>query len=486
MSGMLLSCADMPVIKQIADLLGIIMNAIFFVFDKMGVANIGLCIIIFTLIVKLLMIPMSIKQQKTTKLSSVMNPEIQAIQKKYKGKRDNDSMMAMNAETKAVYEKYGTSPTGGCLPMLIQMVILLALYGVISNIPSHVGAVKDIYMEAAENINQSMDDYDDLAKINQIMVDNEIKGFEKQDNFKKILEAYYDNSSEKPVEKIYSILSNPYTRQAAGLDTSYDAWEDMSKLKNSAEKILESLGSVSEDDWKKVKESKLNEYNSNLVEEYSAYDAAKYNDIKNEINKNYKDMDSEHNDILDVYSFAGIDFRRSPSQEMQVGIWWAIFIPILSALFQWLSSHLMTKAQQSAMADNPMMSSMKIMNVMMPIMSAFFCYSFASGLGLYWVIGSVFAIGQQFFINSYCKKVEVEDLIKANVEKMNKKRAKQGLPPQKITNAANTNVKSIKSNANVNTNANNKTNKSSNVTYKKGGIAAKANMVKEYNDKNNK
>ena len=110
MSGMLLSCANMPVIKQIADLLGFIMNGIYFLFDKIGIANIGLCIIIFTIVVRLLMIPMSIKQQKTMKLTSLINPEIQAIQKKYKNKRDNDSMMAMNAETRAVYEKYGTSP----------------------------------------------------------------------------------------------------------------------------------------------------------------------------------------------------------------------------------------------------------------------------------------------------------------------------------------------------------------------------------------
>ena len=53
------------------------------------------------------MIPLTIKQQKFSKMSAVMQPEIQAIQKKYKGKTDNDSMMKMNVETKAVYEKYG-------------------------------------------------------------------------------------------------------------------------------------------------------------------------------------------------------------------------------------------------------------------------------------------------------------------------------------------------------------------------------------------
>ena len=79
MSGMLLSCADFPIIKQIADLLGVVMNILYTIFDKVGIANIGLIIIVFTLIIMLLMIPMTIKQQKTTKLSSLMSPELQAI-----------------------------------------------------------------------------------------------------------------------------------------------------------------------------------------------------------------------------------------------------------------------------------------------------------------------------------------------------------------------------------------------------------------------
>ena len=85
------------------------------------------------------MLPLTIKQQKSSKLMAVMQPEIQAIQKKYKGKEnDQKAMMMMQTETKAVYEKYGTSMTGGCLPLLIQMPIIFALYRVIYNIPAYV------------------------------------------------------------------------------------------------------------------------------------------------------------------------------------------------------------------------------------------------------------------------------------------------------------------------------------------------------------
>ena len=71
-----------------------------------------------------------------------MQPEIQAIQKKYKGKQDQESMMKMNVETKAVYEKYGTSMTGGCLPMLIQLPIMFALYRVMSVSYTHLDVYK--------------------------------------------------------------------------------------------------------------------------------------------------------------------------------------------------------------------------------------------------------------------------------------------------------------------------------------------------------
>ena len=130
------------ILGPIATVLGYIMDILFRFTDIFGIFNVGLCIILFTIVMKTLMIPLTIKQQKTTKLMSVMNPEIQAIQKKYKGKTDNESLQRQNVEVQAVYEKYGTSMTGGCLPLLIQMPILFALYRVIYNIPAYVPSVR--------------------------------------------------------------------------------------------------------------------------------------------------------------------------------------------------------------------------------------------------------------------------------------------------------------------------------------------------------
>ncbi len=486
MSGMLLSCADMPIIKQVADLLGIILSGIYFLFDKVGIANMGLCIIVFTVIVRLLMIPMSIKQQKSMKLNSLINPEIQAIQKKYKGKSDTDSMMAMRTEMNAVYQKYGTSQTGGCLPMLIQMPIILALYGVISAIPSHVAAVGDLYDEATGYIYESMDEYSDLKTLNQIMVDNEIKGFSENKDFNSIVSGYYNPSLENlsgNKNTINELLTNSNKRQLLeGINKDKDVWYDMKLVKDTSLSIIDALKNVSEDDWKNVSSSdKLTDFQKNVLAKYS--DGKKdYSKMSSDIVDNYEKMDDIREEVSSVYSFCGIDLSRSPSLEMEDGIWWAIFIPLLSAVFQWLSATISSKANQEQMKDNPMASSMKVMNVTMPLMSAFFCYSFASGLGLYWIIGSVIQTIQTVVLKKYFEKITVDDIIKSNIEKLNKKRAKQGLPPQKISAAANTNVKNIKTTT-TNSNSSNKTNTSSGVTYKKGGIAAKANMVKEYNEK---
>ena len=110
MNFILLTQSSGP-IGVVAKLLGYIMNGIFFVIDKIGLPNVGLAIILFTIVVNLLMMPLTIKQQKFSKLSAKMNPEIQAIQAKYKNKKDQDSMMAQNQEIHAVYAKYGVSPS---------------------------------------------------------------------------------------------------------------------------------------------------------------------------------------------------------------------------------------------------------------------------------------------------------------------------------------------------------------------------------------
>lgn len=140
------------ILGPIARVLGYILQALYSLLSNFGIENTGICIIIFTFIVNALMLPMQIKQQKFSKMSAIMNPELQEIQKKYKNKKDQASQQKMSLETQAVYQKYGVSPASGCLPMLITFPILFALYRVIYNIPAYVPQVYEIYSSLAEKI----------------------------------------------------------------------------------------------------------------------------------------------------------------------------------------------------------------------------------------------------------------------------------------------------------------------------------------------
>ena len=129
--------------------MGVILDAIYKFVGLFGIHNLALCIFLFTFVVKMLMLPLTIKQQKFTRLSSKMNPELTKIQEKYKGKKDEESMRRQQAETQEVYAKYGTNPMGGCLPLLISLPIMFALYRVIYAIPAYVGEVGDWYRTVA-------------------------------------------------------------------------------------------------------------------------------------------------------------------------------------------------------------------------------------------------------------------------------------------------------------------------------------------------
>ena len=161
-----------PIIGQIAVVMGWIMNAIYKVLDAVGIQNIGLCIIIFSILIYLCMTPLQIKQQKFSKLSAIMQPEIQKIQKKYQGKKDQDSMMKMQEEQQAVYAKYGISPMGSCLPMLIQMPILFAMYQVIWKVPAYVKSVYNMYTALVSDVLAStqmqtfLSDFSTNARVN--------------------------------------------------------------------------------------------------------------------------------------------------------------------------------------------------------------------------------------------------------------------------------------------------------------------------------
>lgn len=459
MFDFLLTQNSTPIIGWCASILGKVMQALYALFCMIGVENIGLCIIIFTLLIKLVLFPMALKQQKFSKLSTLMNPELQAIQKKYQGKRDNASMIKMQEETQAVYEKYGTSPTGSCLQMLIQMPILFSLYYIISNIPAYVPQVQEYYTPVSEVI---CDDYEYFGYFDKIVtedkelkydyVSNVVKDFEKTDGKNK---------------KVIDVLARYSNKQ----------WSDLEKSYNNMEKLVDEIKSYSDSDWEKI----AKKYKGDEKEKFNDFvEVIKDDEQSAELLKSYSDsiesIDSAKNKIMKIYAFGPINLTQSPMSTMG----WAILIPLLSFLTQWYSTRLSFKNSEMPQ-DNPMASSMKMMTTIMPLFSLFIALSVPAGLGLYWAISGLFQIIQQLALNNYFKKVDVNDIIAKNVEKANKKKAKQGYVAKQVINAANTNTKSISNNVKVNGNKESVNKKGK---IKSGSMAEKANMVKAFDERN--
>ena len=158
-------------IDFIAKIFGYVMNFIYVMLDNMGVTNLGLTIILFAAFVQIILFPFIYIQQKKSKITQVIQPELNKITRKYRDKKDQESMLAMQQEQSAIYKKYGTSPTSGCLPMIIQMIILFGVIKIIYNIPNYIDVVGNAYSDIAKPMVAAMkeepeikEDMDDFAR----------------------------------------------------------------------------------------------------------------------------------------------------------------------------------------------------------------------------------------------------------------------------------------------------------------------------------
>lgn len=336
--------------------------------------------------------------------------------------------MMQNAEIKAVYEKYGTSMTGGCVQLLIQMPIIFALYRVILNIPAYVPAVKEYFSNVVNAVVSATGGTDAaITKVNEFAHSSETLT-------KLVTQARISGGEISTTDHIIDFLYNLNPAQ----------WADF----------------------------------SNQFPQASAV-----------INQN---VDS----IAQMNNFFGINLATSPGAYMATNGLFSVqvlLIPILAGLSQYLATKLMQSTQTMQLDENnPTASTMKTMNYMFPIMSVVFCFSFASGIGVYWIASSVIMGLQQYLLNRHFAKMDVDEMVKQNIEKVNAKRAKKGLPPVN-EKAAEDNFKRLQEKedrlAAKRQAALDRTKEqieASNQYYKTGSIAERAQMVQRYNEKNEK
>ena len=405
--GMLLTKSTMPIVNWVAEVLGWLMNGIY----SIGVHNLGLCIIIFTVIIYAFMTPLQIKQQKFSKMNNVMQPELQKIQKKYKNKKDQSSQMKMQEETMAVYEKYGVSPTGSCLQLLIQMPIFFALYQVIIKIPGYIGGIKDVFSDAVTQIT-SVSGYSDI--ITQFISDNAIRSY---------------------------------------------SW--VNGQEGTPNQVIDFLYSLSPSQWDKLAD----------IDQFQGFA-----DV----------LDKTAQTLQPMQNFLGLNIADNPWALIQAGwsshqylmIVAAVLVPVLAWATQMINMKLMPTASSNNSSNgtqSQMEATMKSMNIFMPLFTAFICFTFPFGIGIYWIIGSLVRTVQQLIINRHLNHMDMDAFIQKNKEKREKKMAKRGITSQNISQQARMNVRNIE-----------EPKRKTMAKTKPGSLASKANMVAQFDEENKK
>ncbi len=423
MADIILTAYDGAILGPIARVLGWIMNWIYvFMTDVCGIENISLTIIIFTIVIYMCLFPITYQQQKFSKLSMKMQPELQKVQKKYQGKKDQASMQAMQDETQAVYQKYGVSPTGSCVYMLINFPILLALYRVFYNVPAYLGSVKSQFS----------------ALVDGIMATS---------NYQKIMADFATEVNLRTVRVDFTAT-------------------DHTVLSNY---IVDTLYAMNSSGWELLKE--------------------KFSGLTDVIVST-----QEH--ISKINNFIGINISDTPLNVMKTSmsnhaylmVILALLIPVTSYLTQVLNIKLMPQATANGGDNDAMAAQMNTMNKIMPLFSLVFCFTVPVGLGIYWIISALVRTIQQICLNKHFEKIDLDDIIKKNQEKAKKKREKMGISENQINQAAKLKTKNIsepvvssKEKEEILEKAAANRSKA-----KPGSMSAKANLVKEFNEKNSR
>lgn len=437
MSDILLTAYPGSILGPIAKLLGMLMDWIYSGISNITggrVESVVLSIVIITIIIYMCLLPLTIKQQKFSKLSQKMQPEMQAIQAKYKNKKDQASMMAMQEETQLLYQKYGISPMGSCVQMLIQMPILFALYRVFYNIPAYLSGVKGSFTGLVDSIQQT-------------------SGY--QDTLVSLMEKY------NVVTSSGLNASNAASKLA---DASGDALSNY---------IIDILYKLPSKGWDALLDGKF------------------FDGIQSAVEKT-------HDALLHFNYFLGLNISDTPwyiiksnftdkPDKWLLFVILALLIPVLSYLTQMINIKLMPQATNG---NDQVASQMKMMNLMMPLMSLFFCFTVPVGLGIYWICSALVRGIQQFFVNRHIENLDLEAVMAKNEEKAKNKRKKMGLSEDYIKKAAQIKTKSIDNKANVSVSAGTEEKLAKAAEYKAnakaGSLASKANMVKEFNERNSR
>lgn len=143
-----MSAADWPIVREIAIVFGFIMRGIYLFFSSFGIYSIPICVITFTVISKLLIIPSTYKKQKLSLLSPKLLPSFEKVGKKYENKLEHPlANNKINIDKGFIFKRYGLSTGSGIAMTFVQLPVLFALYAIIQDMPRFVPELSSLNAE---------------------------------------------------------------------------------------------------------------------------------------------------------------------------------------------------------------------------------------------------------------------------------------------------------------------------------------------------
>ena len=327
------------------------------------IPNYALALLLFAIVMKVLLFPFGIKQQKNMLRQAKLRPKEMAIRKRYAGRDDKVTQQKMQQEVMKLYQEENYNPASGCLPLILQLVILFAVYAVMRSPLTYINNYSN-------------------TEISNLGI--------------RVVALYHE-------EKI-TIDNENVKKQVA----------------EQAKKIKEGENLTRDESLSDVKSP----FNANTQIELIRI--IRDNDISLFVTEEGSDTKllpagTTKEDLPNFTIFGGkIDLSEYPSMN---NVNWMLLVPVLTFVFTFGSMKLTKKLtyQPATQQSADVGCSMKIMDYAMPLMSTFITFSVPAIIAVYWIYNNVLSTAQQFVLKlMYPIPVFTEEEYKAAEKEMNK------------------------------------------------------------------
>ncbi len=335
----------------------------------------------FALIFQILLFPLAIKQQKSQVNQAKIKPKEQAIRKKYAGRTDRVTQQKMNQEIQEMYQQEGFNPLSGCLPILIQLPLILILYGVV-RYPIQYSSNFSTAAEAAIKT--------DLTEISESAATDKLS-----DNLERLVIYYMEDIRENLTADKAGQEANDELVKLLGKMTTEAIKENDAEVKYDNGFVKYRYNSSGKSAYAELAISDvLTNYSENYVDGLQQSGALKA-DYAEKIQLSYQETEGDragqqvhYSECIPNFTFLSINLLHTPSFTGNEGWrdWILLLIPVLVFVTSFLNTLIMKKFNPPAANPNGTgLGNGILMRVGLPLMSAAFTLMFPAAIGVYWI-----------------------------------------------------------------------------------------------------